>query len=216
MNTTRTLDELLALSPVIAVVTINVVAHAVPLARALVRGGIKTIEITLRTPVALEAISAIAKDVPEAVIGAGTLLRPDDFAAAAAAGASFGVSPGATPQLLEAGRASKIPFLPGVATPSEAMCAREHGYETLKFFPANAAGGIDMLKALYGPFPKLRFCPTGGIGAENAQRYLDLPNVVCVGGSWLAPASAMSQADWAAIEAEARRAATTLRRAAGA
>jgi 2-dehydro-3-deoxyphosphogluconate aldolase/(4S)-4-hydroxy-2-oxoglutarate aldolase len=208
----RSIRDFLALSPVIPVVTINSLEHAVPLARALRAGGIRVIEITLRTRVAIAAMRAIATEVEDVLVAAGTVLRPQDLSDAAAAGASLAISPGATPELLATGKTSKIPYLPGVATPAEVMLALEHGYETLKFFPATAAGGIDMLKALHGPFPNVRFCPTGGITADNAQLYLDLPNVLCVGGSWLAPQSLLANGDWNAIESLARRAAVLSRK----
>jgi 2-dehydro-3-deoxyphosphogluconate aldolase/(4S)-4-hydroxy-2-oxoglutarate aldolase len=208
----RSIRDFLALSPVIPVVTINSLDHAVPLARGLRAGGIRVIEITLRTRVAIAAMRAIATEVEDVLVAAGTVLRPQDLSDAAAAGASLAISPGATPELLATGKTSKIPYLPGVATPAEVMLALEHGYETLKFFPATAAGGIDMLKALHGPFPNVRFCPTGGITADNAQLYLDLPNVLCVGGSWLAPQSLLANGDWNAIESLARRAAVLSRK----
>jgi 2-dehydro-3-deoxyphosphogluconate aldolase / (4S)-4-hydroxy-2-oxoglutarate aldolase len=191
--------ELLALGPVMPVIVIDAAAQAVPLARALVAGGIRTLEITLRTPAALDAIRAIATQVPEAVVGAGTLLDAADIDAACAAGACFGVSPGATPELLLAGRRDGWPFLPGVMTPSEALAAQAAGYDTLKFFPAVQAGGLAMLKALHGPFPDLRFCPTGGIDASSARDFLALPNVGCIGGSWLAPRKLLDAGDWAGI-----------------
>jgi 2-dehydro-3-deoxyphosphogluconate aldolase / (4S)-4-hydroxy-2-oxoglutarate aldolase len=211
--TNRSIRDYLTLSPVIPVVTINDSGHAVPLARALVAGGIKVIEITLRTPAALAAIRAIASEVKDALVAAGTVLRIQDFADATAAGAVFAISPGTTRELLEAGKASTIPYLPGVVSPSEVMLALERGYDTLKYFPASL-GGSEVLKAISGPFPNVRFCPTGGIGADNAQQFLDLPNVLCVGGSWLAPSSLLAKGDWSAIESLARRAATLKRKAA--
>lgn len=201
----RTIDEVMRLSPVIAVVTIADAAQAAPLARALVAGGVPAVEITLRTPAALAAISQAAA-VPGAVVGAGTVLSARDLEAATAAGATFAVSPGATPALLAAGRDGPIPLLPGVASASELMLGLEHGYDRFKFFPAQAAGGPDLLKGLAGPFPQAVFCPTGGVTLENARDYLALPNVACVGGSWLAPEKPVAHGDWAAVEALARTA----------
>lgn len=191
--------ELLALGPVMPVVVIDDAAHAVPLAQALLDGGVRTMEVTLRTPAALDAIRAVADACPQMVVGAGTLLDAGDITRARLAGARFGVSPGATPALLQAGRIEGWPFLPGVMTPSEIMVARDAGYDTLKFFPAEAAGGCAMVKSLHGPFPELRFCPTGGIDAPRAPAYLALPNVDCVGGSWLAPAAMTARGDWDAV-----------------
>jgi 2-dehydro-3-deoxyphosphogluconate aldolase / (4S)-4-hydroxy-2-oxoglutarate aldolase len=200
----------LSASPVIPVVTLADVAHAVPLARALVRGGIRIVEITLRTPVALDAIRAIASEVPEILLGAGTVLGARDLENAARAGAAFAISPGATPALLAAAKDGPIPFLPGVATPSEIMSALEFGFDHLKVFPASVFGGVEALKALSGPFPGVRICPTGGITIESAPRYLALANVCCVGGSWLTPAAALASGNWAQIEQLAHQAASTL------
>ncbi|AXQ29396.1 bifunctional 4-hydroxy-2-oxoglutarate aldolase/2-dehydro-3-deoxy-phosphogluconate aldolase [Solimonas sp. K1W22B-7] len=191
--------ELLQLGPVMPVLVIEDAALAVPLARALVDGGLYALEVTLRTPAALAAIRAIAAEVPDAVVGAGTLLTPADVASAREAGARFGVSPGATAELLAAGRLEGWPFLPGVMTPSDILAARSAGYDTLKFFPAEAAGGCAMLKSFRGPFPEVQFCPTGGIDPARAVEYLALPNVGCVGGSWLAPADRTAARDWDAI-----------------
>jgi 2-dehydro-3-deoxyphosphogluconate aldolase/(4S)-4-hydroxy-2-oxoglutarate aldolase len=201
------LEDILRMAPVMPVVTIEEPASAVPLARALLAGGLHAIEVTLRTPAALEAARLIAREAPEMVLGVGTVLSAEDFRAAAAAGAKFAVSPGLTPALLQAARATPLPFLPGVASASELMLALEHGFQTLKFFPAASAGGPAALKALAGPFPSVRFCPTGGIDAANAADYLALPNVLCVGGSWVAPKGALAKGDFAAIEALARQAA---------
>jgi 2-dehydro-3-deoxyphosphogluconate aldolase/(4S)-4-hydroxy-2-oxoglutarate aldolase len=203
-------DELMRLAPVIAVVTIRDAGHAEPLARALAAGGVKAVEITLRTPVALEAIRRAAA-VREAVVGAGTVLSRKDLDAIGDAGAAFAVSPGATPALLEAASRGSVPLLPGIATAGELMIGLEHGYDRFKLFPAEAVGGRALLKGLAGPFAEPRFCPTGGITAENAQAYLDLPNVLCVGGSWLAPEALMAKGDWAAIEGLAREAVSGLR-----
>lgn len=194
--------------PAIPVVVIEDVVTAAPLARALLAGGIRAVEVTLRSAAALAAIKRIADEVPEILVGAGTVLSSDDMVHAAAAGARFLVSPGATQSLLETGEASGLPFLPGVATASEAMALREIGYKRLKFFPADAAGGIIALKGLHGPLPDLSFCPTGGVGADNAADYLALPNIFAVGGSWLAPADAIRAKDWSRIEGLARIGAT--------
>lgn len=193
-------------APVIPVIVLNDVAHAIPLARALVAGGIRMLEVTLRTPQALACIEAIAREVPEAVAGAGTLRSAADARAAANAGARFGVSPGYTAGLGQACRDLGLPLLPGVATGSEIMAAMEDGLTELKFFPAMQAGGPAMLKAWHGPFGDIRFCPTGGVSPGNAAEFLALPNVACVGGSWLTPADAVAQGDWARIEALAREA----------
>jgi len=202
-----TIDEILAAGPVMPVVVIDDAAHAAPLARALVAGGIRAIEITLRTGAALEAIQAIARDVPDAIPGVGTALTAADVLAALDAGAKFIVSPGMTPALQEAAIGSGLPFLPGIATASELMAGMAAGLSAFKFFPAAQAGGIDGLKALGGPFPSVRFCPTGGVSAANAAAYLALPNVACVGGSWLAPRETIAAGDFARIEQLAREAA---------
>ncbi|MBX3686377.1 MAG: bifunctional 4-hydroxy-2-oxoglutarate aldolase/2-dehydro-3-deoxy-phosphogluconate aldolase [Rhodocyclaceae bacterium] len=199
--------SVLAASPVMPVIVLEEVAHAVPLARALVAGGIRVLEVTLRTPVALECMRAIAAEVPEALLGAGTVLSAADLDAAAKAGAVFAISPGASPALLEAARNSPIPFLPAVMTPSDVITAMDAGFDTFKLFPAAQAGGMAMLKAMGGPFPQARFCPTGGIDAASAPAFLALPNVACVGGSWLCPAELVRAGDWDAITALARAAA---------
>ncbi len=193
-------------APVIPVIVLNDVAHAVPMARALVEGGIRMLEVTLRTPQALACIEAIAKAVPQAVVGAGTLRSKADAQAAANAGARFAVSPGYTSALGAACRDLGLPLLPGVATGGEIMAAQEDGFAALKFFPALQAGGSAMLKAWSGPFFDVKFCPTGGISLQNAPDFLALPNVLCVGGSWLVPAEALAQGDWARITALAREA----------
>lgn len=203
-------EQLLALldgQPVIPVLKIDDAKSAVPLARALAKGGLKAIEITMRTPAALEAIRRAAGEVPEAVVGAGTILNAAQFEEAAKAGSRFIVSPGASRQVIEAARASPVPLLPGAITPSEMMTALEEGLDFLKFFPAEQAGGAAFLKSLASPFAGLRFCPTGGVSAKNAADYLSLPNVACVGGSWVAPDDAVKAGDWARIEALARDAA---------
>ncbi|WP_199573498.1 bifunctional 4-hydroxy-2-oxoglutarate aldolase/2-dehydro-3-deoxy-phosphogluconate aldolase [Streptomyces murinus] len=200
-------DSVLDLAAVVPVVVIAEASDAVPVARALVGGGLRGVEVTLRTPAALEAIRAIAEEVPEAVVGAGTVITPGQVAAAVAAGARFLVSPGWTEGLLAAMRGCGVPFLPGVSTASEVVALLEHGVREMKFFPAQAAGGTAYLRSLAGPLPQARFCPTGGIGPGNAAEYLALPNVGCVGGSWMVPADAVAAGDWARIEALARAAA---------
>lgn len=207
-------SSLLDLAPVVPVVVIDDAADAVPLARALVAGGLPAIEVTLRTPVALDAIRAIADGVPGAVVGAGTVITPEQVAECVAAGARFLVSPGWTDVLLEAMRASGVPFLPGVSTTSEVVALLERGVREMKFFPAQAAGGTAYLKSLAGPLPQARFCPTGGIGLANAPEYLSLPNVGCVGGTWMLPADAVAARDWGRVE-ELARAAAGLRAAGG-
>ncbi|UGY91105.1 bifunctional 4-hydroxy-2-oxoglutarate aldolase/2-dehydro-3-deoxy-phosphogluconate aldolase [Streptomyces gobiensis] len=192
--------SLLDLAPVIPVAVLDDVSAAVPLARALVAGGLPAIEVTLRTDTALDAIRAIADGVPEAVVGAGTVLTPAQVSAAVAAGAGFLVSPGWTARLLDAMRGSGLRFLPGVSTASEVVALLEHGVTEMKFFPAEAAGGREYLNSLSSPLPRARFCPTGGIRAETAPGYLALPNVRCVGGTWMLPAEALAARDWDRIE----------------
>ncbi|WP_432026592.1 bifunctional 4-hydroxy-2-oxoglutarate aldolase/2-dehydro-3-deoxy-phosphogluconate aldolase [Streptomyces sp. 1222.5] len=206
--------SVLDLAPVVPVVVLSDPADAVPLARALVAGGLPAIEVTLRTPAAREAIRAVAAEVPDAVVGAGTVITPEQVDACVAAGARFLVSPGWTEALLAAMRGSGVPFLPGVSTTSEVVALLERGVREMKFFPAQAAGGTAYLKSLAGPLPQARFCPTGGIGAATAPEYLALPNVGCVGGSWMVPADAVAARDWARIE-ELARAAAGLRGAGG-
>jgi 2-dehydro-3-deoxyphosphogluconate aldolase/(4S)-4-hydroxy-2-oxoglutarate aldolase len=203
-------DKLIALlkgQPVIPVLKIDDANDAVPLARALARGGLPVIEITMRTPHALEAIRRAAAEVPEAVVGAGTILTAAQFEQATAAGSRFIVSPGATREIFAAARGSAVPLLPGAITPSEMMAALEEGLDFLKFFPAEQAGGAAFLKSLASPFAGLRFCPTGGVTTRNAGDYLSLPNVICVGGSWVAPDDAVKAGNWAMIEKLAREAA---------
>ncbi|MFH8708425.1 bifunctional 4-hydroxy-2-oxoglutarate aldolase/2-dehydro-3-deoxy-phosphogluconate aldolase [Streptomyces rubrogriseus] len=199
--------SVLDLAPVVPVVVVDDLADAVPLARALVAGGLPAIEVTLRTPVALDAIRAIAAEVPDAVVGAGTVVTAEQVAEVVAAGARFLVSPGWTGALLEAMRGSGVPFLPGVSTTSEVVALLERGVREMKFFPAEAAGGTAYLKALAAPLPQARFCPTGGITPTSAPQYLALPNVGCVGGSWMLPKDAVAGRDWARVEALAREAA---------
>ncbi len=191
-------------APVIPVIVLNDVAHAVPMARALVAGGVRMLEVTLRTAQALACMEAIAREVPEAVLGAGTVRSAADAQAAAMAGARFVVSPGYTHKIGQVCRDLRLPLLPGVATGSEILMCQEDGFTELKFFPAMQAGGVAMLKALGGPFADVTFCPTGGVTPTNAAEFLALPNVVCVGGSWLVPADALASADWARVTRLAR------------
>jgi 2-dehydro-3-deoxyphosphogluconate aldolase/(4S)-4-hydroxy-2-oxoglutarate aldolase len=203
-------DKLLPIlegQPVIPVLKIDRLADAVPLARALAAGGLPAIEITLRTPDAIDAIRLVADEVPEVLVGAGTILSARNFDEAVDAGARFIVSPGTTQELLDCARASDVPFLPGGITPSEIMSLREEGYSILKFFPAEQAGGAAFLKALAAPLAGIRFCPTGGVSLANAHDYLGLSNVVCVGGSWVAPDGLLKAGDWDGITALARQAA---------
>lgn len=206
MTSTLTPLHVMQDAPVIPVIVLHDVAHAVPMARALVAGGIRMLEVTLRTPQALACMEAIARDVPEAVVGAGTVRSQADAQAAVNAGARFAVSPGYASALGQACRALGLPLLPGVATGSEIMQAQADGYQQLKFFPALQAGGLAMLKAWSGPFFDVDFCPTGGLTPENAPQFLALPNVRCVGGSWLVPADALAAGDWARITALAAQA----------
>ncbi|MFF9064750.1 bifunctional 4-hydroxy-2-oxoglutarate aldolase/2-dehydro-3-deoxy-phosphogluconate aldolase [Streptomyces sp. NPDC014891] len=193
--------------PVVPVVVIEDASDAVPLARALVAGGLPLVEVTLRTPAALDAVRAIADEVPGAVVGAGTVVTPEGVADAVGAGARFLVSPGWTERLLGAMRDSGLPFLPGVSTTSEVVALLEQGVEDMKFFPAEAAGGAPYLKSLAGPLPRARFCPTGGVSLASAPAYLSLPNVGCVGGTWMLPPDALAARDWARVETLAREAA---------
>ena len=201
-------SDLLRISPVIPVIVLDDAADAVPLARALARGGVRIMEITLRTPAGLEAIERVAAEVPETTVGAGTVTTPEEVAAAVAAGAQFLVTPGATDRLLGAALDTGLPLLAGANTLTEILRLREHGQQAVKFFPAEASGGAAYLKAVAGPVPDVSFCPTGGIGPANAAQYLALPNVGCVGGSWLTPAAAVRAGDWAAIEGLAGEVAT--------
>lgn len=200
------LEPLLRKSPIIAIVTIDDVAHAAPLAQALIDGGVVSIEVTMRTPVALAAIEAIRAKVPHACVAAGTVLTPDDVKSAERAGSQFFVSPGSSPKLIEAMEQSNIPWLPGSASASEAMALFERGYRLQKFFPAEPAGGVDFLRSLASPLPKIMFCPTGGIRAQTAASYLELLNVICIGGSWLSPAAMLRDNDWKGITALAKAA----------
>jgi 2-dehydro-3-deoxyphosphogluconate aldolase/(4S)-4-hydroxy-2-oxoglutarate aldolase len=205
------LDDILRAAPVIPVIAIEREDDGVPLARALVAGGLRALEITLRTPAAPAAARAIAEAVPEAIVGIGTVLTPEDLETARGLGARFAVSPGATPELLDAAASGELPFIPGVQTASELMAALARGFDVVKLFPAVPAGGITALKALAGPFPRVLFCPTGGIGEESFLDWLKLPNVASVGGSWLAPAADIRAGNWPAITARARRAVEMVR-----
>lgn len=198
-------ETICRLAPVIPVLVVENIKDAQPLARALIAGGLPALEVTLRTPAALEIIAAMA-EVEGGIVGAGTLLTPQDVANAKAAGAQFGVSPGATNKLLDACEAADLPLLPGVASASEAMALYERGYHVQKFFPAGAAGGSNYLKSLASPLPQIKYCPTGGVSLANANTYLSLPNVLCVGGSWVAPKALVQAGDWDGITALARAA----------
>ncbi len=198
--------DVLKTGPVVPVIVINDLDHAVPLAKALLAGGVKVLEVTLRTPVAIEAIRMIAEEVPEAIVGAGTVATEEDLQAVAKAGGIFAISPGLTPTLLSAANNGPIALIPGISSASELMLGMEYGLTEFKFFPAEAAGGINMLKSIGGPFPQVRFCPTGGISPANYKEYLGLKNVACVGGSWLAPVDALERGDWQKITNLARMA----------
>lgn len=206
------IDKILKVAPVVPVMVVQRLEDAVPLAQALYNGGLKVLEITLRTPVALDAIRAMVDALPEdAVIGAGTIITPDDLEQAVAAGSKFLVSPGTTPALIKAAQASSVPLLPGVATPTEAMALLAEGFTHLKFFPAEAAGGVAMVKSIGGPLPQITFCPTGGIDLAKAPSYLALPNVACVGGTWMAPPELVAQQCWDDIQKLASEAANLAR-----
>jgi 2-dehydro-3-deoxyphosphogluconate aldolase/(4S)-4-hydroxy-2-oxoglutarate aldolase len=211
MNQNKRLADVLVRAPVIPVIVIQKIEHALPLARALVAGGLPVLEVTMRTPVALDAIKQIRENVPEAIVGVGTVRTPQDLDAATAAGASFAVSPGLTAALVRAAEQS-IPLLPGTATMSEVMTALDAGFNYVKFFPAQQAGGVDMLRAFSGPIPDVKFCPTGGVTPENAKNYLALPNVVCVGGTWMVKAADLDAGNWSAIT-ELAKTASGLRQA---
>ena len=191
--------EILRAGPVIPVIVIQEVEHAVPLAKALLEGGVRVLEVTLRSEAAMEAIARISREVPEALVGAGTVTSPRDLAQITEAGAKFAISPGLTPSLLSRAKKGIIPLIPGICTPSELMLGMELGYSVFKFFPAEAAGGTVMLQSIGGPFPDIKFCPTGGINQNNYREYLALRNVACVGGSWLAPTEAVIAGDWERI-----------------
>ena len=206
--------RVMRVGPVIPVILIDKIEQAVPLARALVAGGVRVLELTLRTVAGLDAIRAVAQEVEGAIVGVGTITRPEDFERSRKAGAVFGVSPGLTPELIAAAKDGGLPLLPGVMTPTDVIAARAAGFTELKLFPAQQAGGIGMLKALGGPFPDVTFCPTGGISVASAPDFLALPNVACVGGSWLTPADAVAGGDWPRIRSLAQQAAA-LRKPAG-
>jgi 2-dehydro-3-deoxyphosphogluconate aldolase / (4S)-4-hydroxy-2-oxoglutarate aldolase len=205
---TASIKDIMNTSPVVPVMVINKLEHAVPLANALVQGGLKVLEITLRTPVAIEAIKKIKAEVPGAIVGAGTVINLTTLKLAIDAGSEFLVSPGFTESLIDAALKTGVPILPGVISPSEVMRLLEKGVTEMKFFPAEAAGGIPMLKSIGGPLPQATFCPTGGISPNNAKEYLALSNVACVGGSWMAPADLVDAEDWAEITRRASEAAT--------
>ncbi|MCF6440805.1 bifunctional 4-hydroxy-2-oxoglutarate aldolase/2-dehydro-3-deoxy-phosphogluconate aldolase [Pseudoalteromonas luteoviolacea] len=200
------IQEILSAAPVVPVIVIEELEDAIPLARALYNGGLRALEVTLRTPVAAEAVKQIKEALPEAYVGTGTVVDKASFEASVNAGADFMVSPGVSSELLELAKSTDIPFLPGAATPSEAMELASHGFKFLKFFPAEAAGGAPMLKSIGGPLPQVTFCPTGGISLESAPKYLALNNVVCVGGTWMLDKSLIANKDWQAIEALAKQA----------
>jgi 2-dehydro-3-deoxyphosphogluconate aldolase/(4S)-4-hydroxy-2-oxoglutarate aldolase len=200
-------QKMLAGNPVIPVITLDQVEDAVPLANALVAGGLKVLEVTLRTEAAVEGIRQIIKHVPEAIVGTGTVCSEEQIKLSEDLGCQFMISPGATDKLLSTGSQSSVPFLPGISTVSELMRGMEYGLENFKFFPAEAAGGAPVMKAMAGPFPNIKFCPTGGIGLDNALDYLTLPNVMCVGGSWIAKPQDIREKRWDAIEQLAREAA---------
>jgi 2-dehydro-3-deoxyphosphogluconate aldolase/(4S)-4-hydroxy-2-oxoglutarate aldolase len=207
----RRVDAVFARAPVIPVLTIERLEDALPLCRALADNGLPVLEVTLRTACALEAIALLARALPDACVGAGTVLSGEDLARVTTAGAAFAISPGATDALYEAAKPGDVPLVPGIATASELMRGLEHGWRRFKFFPAEASGGTAALRGLAGPFPQARFCPTGGIDAGKAPAYLALPNVACVGGSWMLPADALAARDWARIGALAREAAALAR-----
>ncbi|MFU9136877.1 bifunctional 4-hydroxy-2-oxoglutarate aldolase/2-dehydro-3-deoxy-phosphogluconate aldolase [Erwinia tasmaniensis] len=199
-------ETILTAGPVVPVIVLNRLEHAVPMARALVAGGVRVLEVTLRTACALEAIRAIAREVPEAIVGAGTVINPQQLRQVTEAGAQFAISPGLTPALLDTACAGTIPLIPGISTVSELMLGMDHGLREFKFFPAEANGGVKALQAIAGPFPQVRFCPTGGISPANFRDYLALKSVLCIGGSWLVPASALEAGDYARITTLAREA----------
>ncbi|WP_067710167.1 MULTISPECIES: bifunctional 4-hydroxy-2-oxoglutarate aldolase/2-dehydro-3-deoxy-phosphogluconate aldolase [unclassified Erwinia] len=199
-------ETILTAGPVVPVIVLNKLEHAVPMARALVAGGVRVLEVTLRTSCALEAIRAIAQEVPEAIVGAGTVINPQQLRQVTEAGAQFAISPGLTPALLDAACAGSIPLIPGISTVSELMLGMDYGLREFKFFPAEANGGVKALQAIAGPFPQVRFCPTGGISPANYRDYLALKSVLCIGGSWLVPASALESGDYARITTLAREA----------
>ncbi|MDX6914611.1 bifunctional 4-hydroxy-2-oxoglutarate aldolase/2-dehydro-3-deoxy-phosphogluconate aldolase [Pectobacterium colocasium] len=199
-------EQILTTGPVVPVIVVNKLEHAVPMAKALVAGGVRVLELTLRTDCAIDAIRAIAKEVPEAIVGAGTVTNPEQLAAVVEAGAQFAISPGLTEPLLKAATAGNIPLIPGISTVSELMLGMDYGLREFKFFPAEANGGVKALQAIAGPFAQIRFCPTGGITPNNYRDYLALKSVLCVGGSWLVPNDALESGDYARITELAREA----------
>ncbi|MFS2225534.1 bifunctional 4-hydroxy-2-oxoglutarate aldolase/2-dehydro-3-deoxy-phosphogluconate aldolase [Pantoea sp. B65] len=199
-------EQILTTGPVVPVIVVNKLEHAVPMAKALVAGGVRVLEVTLRTPVAMDALRAIIKEVPEAIVGAGTVLNTQQLAEVTEAGAKFVISPGLTESLLKAAVEGSIPLIPGISTVSELMLGMEYGLREFKFFPAEANGGVKALQAIGGPFPQVRFCPTGGISLSNYRNYLALKSVLCIGGSWLVPADALEAGDYARITELAREA----------
>jgi 2-dehydro-3-deoxyphosphogluconate aldolase/(4S)-4-hydroxy-2-oxoglutarate aldolase len=209
---TAAVDAILLRAPILPVLAIDKLEHAVPLAKALVAGGLPVLEITLRTPIALEVIATLVKECPEAVIGAGTVLGPEDLEAVVNAGAAFAIAPGCTRRLYAAAAACPIPFIPAVATASEVMEGMDQGHRRFKFFPAVPMGGVSTLKSFAGPFAQAKFCPTGGISAETAPQFLALANVITVGGSWMAPSPLVLRGEWASVE-KAARASSALRAA---
>ncbi|WP_405079743.1 bifunctional 4-hydroxy-2-oxoglutarate aldolase/2-dehydro-3-deoxy-phosphogluconate aldolase [Pectobacterium carotovorum] len=199
-------EQILTTGPVVPVIVVNKLEHAVPMAKALVAGGVRVLELTLRTDCAIDAIRAIAKEVPEAIVGAGTVTNPEQLAAVVEAGAQFAISPGLTEPLLKAATEGNIPLIPGISTVSELMLGMDYGLREFKFFPAEANGGVKALQAIAGPFAQIRFCPTGGITPNNYRDYLALKSVLCVGGSWLVPSDALESGDYARITELAREA----------
>ncbi len=204
--------DVLNAGPVVPVIVIQQIEQAVPLAQALLAGGVKVLEVTLRSAVAIDAIRLISREVPEAIVGAGTVASPEDLEAVAEAGAVFAISPGLTPTLLDAANQGPIALIPGISTASELMFGMEMGYTEFKFFPAEAAGGVQMLKSIGGPFPHITFCPTGGVSAKNFKDYLTLANVACVGGSWIVPSREIETGNWGAITKLAENAGAESRR----
>lgn len=205
-NWTTSAEQILTTGPVVPVIVVNKLEHAVPMAKALVAGGVKVVEVTLRTPCAMDAIKAMIEAVPEAIVGAGTVLNVQQLQEVTEAGAKFVISPGITEPLLAAAVAGPIPLIPGISTVSELMAGMDHGLREFKFFPAEANGGVKALQAIGGPFPQVRFCPTGGISPANYRDYLALKSVLCIGGSWLVPADALEAGDYARITRLAKEA----------
>ncbi len=205
-NWKQSAEQILTTGPVVPVIVVNKLEHAVPMAKALVAGGVRVLEVTLRTPVAMDALRAMIKEVPEAIVGAGTVINTQQLQEVTEAGAQFVISPGVTESLLKAAIEGPVPLIPGISTVSELMTGMDYGLREFKFFPAEANGGVKALQAIAGPFPQVRFCPTGGISAQTAPQFLHLPNVLCVGGSWLTTPALLQTRDWDAIERLAREA----------